>query len=139
MILYPKPAAVLIRDSLKIGNNPLWVGQTAINDFSAFEKQVGVPNALENFSTITAVAFQPTDPEMKDWANRLKKLLPTATLLSSALRYTPFCLSLNKSDPAFWADRRRVSLVDKPFGPCYCLRCPTGERRIMVITRASQA
>ena len=80
MILYPKPAAVLIRDSLKIGNNPLWVGQTAINDFSAFEKQVGVPNALENFSTITAVAFQPTDPEMKDWANRLKKLFPNDEL-----------------------------------------------------------
>jgi branched-chain amino acid transport system substrate-binding protein len=80
MILYPKPAAVLIRDSLKIGNNPLWVGQTAINDFAAFEKQVGVPNALSNFSTITGVAYQPTDPEMKDWADRLKKLFPNDEL-----------------------------------------------------------
>ena len=80
MILYPKPAAVLIRDSLKIGNNPNWIGQTAINDFSAFEKQVGVPNALVNFSTITGVAYQPTDPEMKDWADRLKKLFPNDEL-----------------------------------------------------------
>lgn len=80
MILYPKPAAVLIRDSLKIGSNPVWVGQTAINDFAAFEKQVGVPNALVNFSTITGVAYQPTDPEMKDWADRLQKLFPNDEL-----------------------------------------------------------
>lgn len=80
MILYPKPAAVLIRDSLKIGSNPVWVGQTAINDFAAFEKQVGVPNALTNFSTITGVAYQPTDPEMKDWAGRLKRLFPNDEL-----------------------------------------------------------
>ena len=80
MILYPKPAAVLIRDSLKLGSNPLWVGQTAINDFAAFEKQVGVPNALENFATITAVAYQPTDPEMADWAARLKRLFPNDEL-----------------------------------------------------------
>jgi len=80
MILYPKPAAVLIRDSLKIGSNPVWVGQTAINDFAAFEKQVGVPNALTNFSTITGVAYQPTDPEMKDWADRLKRLFPNDEL-----------------------------------------------------------
>lgn len=80
MILYPKPGAVLIRDSLKIGNNPLWVGQTAINDFVAFEKQVGVPNALTNFVTITATAYQPGDPEVKDWTDRVKKLFPNDEL-----------------------------------------------------------
>jgi branched-chain amino acid transport system substrate-binding protein len=80
MVLYPKPAAVLIRDSLKIGGNPLWVGQTAINDFAAFDKQVGVPGALSKFATITSVAYQPTDPEMKDWATRLKKLFPNDEL-----------------------------------------------------------
>ncbi|MGI9336299.1 MAG: ABC transporter substrate-binding protein [Gammaproteobacteria bacterium] len=80
MILYPKPGAVLIRDSLKIGNDPLWVGQTAINDFTAFEKQVGVPNALTNFATITAVAYQPTDPEVKGWTDRLKSLFPNDEL-----------------------------------------------------------
>jgi branched-chain amino acid transport system substrate-binding protein len=80
MVLYPKPAAVLIRDSLKIGGNPLWVGQTAINDFTAFDKQVGVPGALARFATITSTAYQPTDPEMKDWADRLKKLFPNDEL-----------------------------------------------------------
>lgn len=80
LILYPKPAAVLIRDSLKIGYNPSWLGETAINDFAAFRKQVGVPHALDHFATITGVAYQPTDPEMKDWATRLKKLFPNDEL-----------------------------------------------------------
>ena len=80
MILYPKPGAVLIRDSLKIGSNPLWVGQTAINDFVAFEKQVGVPDALTNFVTITATAYQPGDPEVKDWTDRVQALFPNDEL-----------------------------------------------------------
>jgi branched-chain amino acid transport system substrate-binding protein len=80
MILYAKPGAVMVRDSLKIGYKPMWVGQTAINDFSAFQKQVGIPNALEKFATITAVAYQPTDPEMKSWTDRIKKLFPNDEL-----------------------------------------------------------
>jgi branched-chain amino acid transport system substrate-binding protein len=80
MVLYAKPGAVMIRDSLKIGYKPIWIGQTAINDFGAFEKQVGIPGALEKFSTITAVAYQPTDPEMKDWTDRIKKLFPNDEL-----------------------------------------------------------
>ena len=80
MILYAKPGAVIVRDSLKIGYSPNWIGQTAINDFAAFEKQVGIPKALEKFATITAVAFQPTDPEMKAWTSRIKKLFPNDEL-----------------------------------------------------------
>ena len=64
-ILYAKPAAVMMRDALKLGYNPEWIGETAINDFVAFQKQVGIPGALKNFATITATAHQPTDPEMK--------------------------------------------------------------------------
>jgi branched-chain amino acid transport system substrate-binding protein len=80
MILYPKPAAVLIRDSLKLGMDPHWVGQTAINDFKAFDSQVGIPGALRRFATITATAYQPTDPEMAEWAERLKRLFPNDEL-----------------------------------------------------------
>ncbi len=80
MILYAKPGAVMIRDAKKIGFDPTWIGETAINDFDAFIKQVGIPGALAKFATITATAYQPTDPEMKDWADRLKKLFPNDEL-----------------------------------------------------------
>lgn len=80
MLLYAKPGAVMIRDSLKIGYKPYWLGETAINDFAAFQKQVGIPNALEKFATITAVAYQPTDPEMAPWTKRIKSLFPNDEL-----------------------------------------------------------
>src|SRR5690606_12706088 len=80
IVLYPKPAAVVIRVSLKIGYKPLWVGQTAINDMVAFRDQVGIPGALDKVVTISTVRFQPTDPEVKDWAERVKKLFPNDNL-----------------------------------------------------------
>lgn len=80
MILYAKPGAVMVRDALKIGYKPFFVGQTAINDFAAFQEQVGIPGALKDFATITAVKYQPTDPEMEGWTGRIKKLFPNDKL-----------------------------------------------------------
>lgn len=80
MILYPKPGAILVRDALKLGFKPIWVGQTAINDWDNFEAQVGIKGSLKNFATITAVLYQPNDPEMKEWTDRIKKLFPNDNL-----------------------------------------------------------
>ena len=49
LVVYPKPAAVLIRDSLKLGYKPVYVGQTAIQDLPQLQEQVGIPGALEKF------------------------------------------------------------------------------------------
>ena len=43
---YPKAAAVVIRDSIKIGYKPLWVGQTAIQDLPALQGLIGINGAL---------------------------------------------------------------------------------------------
>ena len=43
MLLYPKPAAVFIRDAQKLGFKPVLVGQSALSDPLAFREQVGVP------------------------------------------------------------------------------------------------
>lgn len=80
MILYPKPGAVMIRDSLKLGYSPEWIGQTAINDLDAFKKQVGIDGALDKFATITPTRYQPSDPAMKEWSDRIKKLFPNDEL-----------------------------------------------------------
>ena len=80
MILYAKPGAVMVRDALKIGYKPFFVGQTAINDFEAFQEQVGIPNALKDFATITAFKRLPSDPEMKPFTDRIKKLFPNDRL-----------------------------------------------------------
>lgn len=76
MVVYPKPAALLLRDAVKFGFKPLFVGQTAIGDPVALQEQVGIPGALANFFTISMVRYTPVDPEMEQWRNLLEKYFP---------------------------------------------------------------
>ena len=76
LVTYPKAGAMLIRDAVKVGYKPIWIAQTAINDVDLFQKQVGLPGALENFFTITATRYQPTDPEMDAWRKKIQTLFP---------------------------------------------------------------
>jgi branched-chain amino acid transport system substrate-binding protein len=77
MLARPKAAAVLLRDAAKVGFKPTWwIGQTAVQDLDAFEKQVGLPGGLDNFVTISYMKYQPNDPEVADWRERLQALFP---------------------------------------------------------------
>ena len=80
LILYPKPASVLLRDSLKLGYNPTWLGPGTISDLKTFGEQVGLPGALDNFITISSTRFDPNDPKLKEWNSRIKKLFPNDEL-----------------------------------------------------------
>ena len=76
MVLYPKPAAVFIRDAQKLGFKPLNVGQTGIADPSAFEEQVGVPGATASFRTISMVKYTPDDPAVDKWRRLVEAKFP---------------------------------------------------------------
>lgn len=76
IVLYPKAAAVYMRDAAKLGFKPIQVGQTAVGDLIAFREQVAIPNALERFYTISHVRFTPDDPEMEKWRGLLEKYFP---------------------------------------------------------------
>jgi branched-chain amino acid transport system substrate-binding protein len=76
IVLYPKAAAVYMRDATKLGFKPIQVGQTAVGDLVAFREQVAIPNALERFYTISHVRFTPDDPEMERWRGLLEKHFP---------------------------------------------------------------
>jgi branched-chain amino acid transport system substrate-binding protein len=76
MLLYPKPAAVFIRDSQKLGYKPLSLGQTGIADPAAFEEQVGVPGATANFRTISQVRYTPEDPKVDKWRKMVEAKFP---------------------------------------------------------------
>lgn len=80
LILYPKPAAVLLRDSLKLGYNPTWLGPGTISDLKAFGEQVGLPGALDHFVAVSSTRFDPNDPKLKVWNERIKKLFPNDEL-----------------------------------------------------------
>jgi branched-chain amino acid transport system substrate-binding protein len=80
LLLFPKQAAVLVRDAHKLGARLNFVGTTAINDLAAFRDQVGGPDALKNFITLSALKALPSDPSMAEWSKRIKKLFPNDTL-----------------------------------------------------------
>jgi branched-chain amino acid transport system substrate-binding protein len=76
LLLYPKPAAIFIRDAQKLGFKPLSLGQTGIADPAAFEEQVGVPGATANFRTISQVRYTPEDPKMDKWRKLVEAKFP---------------------------------------------------------------
>jgi branched-chain amino acid transport system substrate-binding protein len=76
LLLYPKPAAVFLRDAWKLGFKPLMIGQTAIADPAAFEEQVGVPGATGNFVTISMVKYVPDDPAVEKWRKLVEAKFP---------------------------------------------------------------
>jgi branched-chain amino acid transport system substrate-binding protein len=80
LVGYPKPAAVLIRDSIKIGYKPLWVGQTAIQDLPALQNLIGINGALADFVTITTVPGHPDAEQYAEWRKRLKDTFPNDEL-----------------------------------------------------------
>lgn len=76
MVVYPKPAAIFLRDAAKFAFKPLTVGQSGIADPAAFEEQVALPGATSNFVTISQVRHIPTDPEMDKWRKAIEAKFP---------------------------------------------------------------
>src|SRR6516165_12492054 len=64
---YPKAAAVMIRDSIKIGYKPIWIGQTAIQDLPALQSLIGIDGSLANFVSITTIPGHPDNPQYAEW------------------------------------------------------------------------
>lgn len=76
LALYPKPAAVFLRDASKLGYKPLSLGQTGIADPAALEDQVAVKGATANFRTISMVRYTPDDPAMATWRKDIEARFP---------------------------------------------------------------
>lgn len=76
MLLYPKPAAVYIRDAQKLGYKAINIGQSGIADPAAFEEQVGVPGATATFRTISQVRYTPDDPAVDKWRKAIEAKFP---------------------------------------------------------------
>lgn len=76
IVLYPKPAAIFMRDAQKLGFKPLAIGQTGIADPAAFEDQVGSPGATSSFRTISMVRYTPEDPAVDKWRKAIETKFP---------------------------------------------------------------
>jgi branched-chain amino acid transport system substrate-binding protein len=76
VLLYPKPAAIFMRDAQKLGFKPLAIGQSGIADPAAFEDQVGSPGATTSFRTISMVRYTPEDPAVDSWRKAIEAKFP---------------------------------------------------------------
>ncbi len=76
MLLYPKAAAIFMRDAAKLGYKPLVLGQSAISDPIAFREQVGMPGALDRFVTINQMRYTPDDPQVEKWRALIHQYFP---------------------------------------------------------------
>jgi branched-chain amino acid transport system substrate-binding protein len=76
IVLYPKGAAIFMRDSQKIGFKPLAVGQSALSDPLAFREQVGLPGALDRFFTINQMRYTPDDAQVEKYRSLIGQYFP---------------------------------------------------------------
>src|SRR5262245_25510988 len=76
MLLYPKPAAIFVRDAQKVGYKPILIGQSALSDPLAFREQVGVPGALDRFFTVNQMRYTPDDSQMDKWRGLVQQYFP---------------------------------------------------------------
>jgi branched-chain amino acid transport system substrate-binding protein len=76
MLLYPKAAAIFLRDASKLGFKPIVIGQSALSDPLAFREQVGVPGALDRFVTINQMRYTPDDPQVEKWRGLIHQYFP---------------------------------------------------------------
>lgn len=76
MLVYPKPAAIFLRDAAKIGYKTAFIGQSVLPDPVAFDQQVGVPGATDSFVTISPVQYGLSDEQVAEWRKRIETMFP---------------------------------------------------------------
>ena len=75
-LLYPPEAAVFLRDALKYGLKGPFLGTVGTQDLKDLADRAGGPAALANFYTASFLRQGPDHPDMKQYADLMKKYFP---------------------------------------------------------------
>lgn len=76
LLNYPKPASIFLRDAARLGYTSNFIGTSVIPDPVAFDEQVAVPGATDNFVTISPSRYALDAPEAMAWLDRLMEKFP---------------------------------------------------------------
>lgn len=76
MLLYPKPAAIFLRDASRLAFKSAFIGQSVISDPITFYSQVNIPGATDQFITISPMRYPFDDPAVADWRKRINAVAP---------------------------------------------------------------
>jgi len=74
--LFPKAAAIYMRDAYKIGFTPPTFGGSTIGDVDKFAKDVGIPGAVQSLQTLSAAGYVPEDPKVAEWKKTIEAMYP---------------------------------------------------------------
>jgi branched-chain amino acid transport system substrate-binding protein len=75
-LLYPPEAAIFLRDALKYGLKGPFLGTVGTQDLKDLADRAGGPAALANFYTASFLRQGPDHPDMKEYADLMKKYFP---------------------------------------------------------------
>ncbi len=79
LILFPKAAAVVLRDAYKVGYKPFFIGGSTVGDIGVFAKTVGIPGAVDNLHAVSTIGYTSDDPAMDEWKKRVETKFPNDT------------------------------------------------------------
>lgn len=76
LLSYPKPASIFLRDAARLGFSSTFIGTSVIPDPVAFDSQVAVPGATDNFVTISPSRYALDSAEASEWLGKLTAKFP---------------------------------------------------------------
>ena len=79
LILFPKAAAVVLRDAYKIGYRPFLIGGSTVGDVGVFASNVGIPGAAERLHAVSTIGYTADDPAMAGWKAKVEAAFPNDT------------------------------------------------------------
>lgn len=78
LILFPKAAAVVVRDAYKIGYKPVMIGGSTLGDIAVFDKTVGIPGAVDRLTALSAVGYGADNPKLIGWKKKIEAKYPNS-------------------------------------------------------------
>jgi branched-chain amino acid transport system substrate-binding protein len=73
MLLFPKAAVPFLRDSAKIGLQPLSIGGSPLVEIDQIAKGAGRADTVKNVRVVAAPGFGVDDPQVAKWKERIEK------------------------------------------------------------------
>jgi branched-chain amino acid transport system substrate-binding protein len=73
MLLFPKAAVPFLRDSMKVGLQPMAIGGSPLVEIDQMAKGAGNADAVKNVRVIAAAGYGVDDPQVAKWKEKIEK------------------------------------------------------------------
>jgi branched-chain amino acid transport system substrate-binding protein len=85
VVLYPKEAAIFLRDAQKYGLNGVFVGSSSLEDVAELAKRAGSEATVKSFFSLSPLKYTMDDPKIAPLLDKLKAHYPNVTVIPTGL------------------------------------------------------